>query len=385
MKILISSDTYYPHVNGASYFTQRLAEYLYKAGHTVVVIAPAEVFKNTLTVRDGGVQVYGIKSFPIFFYPKFRGVLPFGNKKYLQKILTEFNPDIIHIQGHFSISRDLLAVNDNKVKVIATNHFMPENLLHYAHLPLWIENKIKKMMWNDLAKVFKGVSKVTTPTQTAANLIQENIPHIIEAVSCGIDLDRFKPENNGDYLRDKYKLHNTPVLLYVGRLDKEKNIDFIIKSFAKVANNIDCLFVIAGNGAEKKNLQELVKICNLKNRVTFAGFVPNDDLPNLYAVASCFINAGTAELQSIVTMEAMATGLPILAVNAVALPELVRDGENGFLFEDQNQKDLSEKLVRIFTDTSLREQMGKMSLEIIKKHDIKRSISRFENIYRNTN
>jgi glycosyltransferase involved in cell wall biosynthesis len=104
-------------------------------------------------------------------------------------------------------------------------------------------------------------------------------------------------------------------------------------------------------------------------------------LPHLYNIADCFIIAGTAELQSLVTLEAMSCGLPILGVNAMALPELVHDGVNGYQFEIGDSKDLSEKIMKVFSDKELRTKMGIESKNIVAHHDIGLTIKAYENIY----
>lgn len=381
MKILLANDTYYPHVNGSSYFTQRLAHYLQERGHDVAVIAPSRSIYNTKTPVDN-IVVYGVWSISILFYPQFRFCFPpFFIRTFISNVIKEFQPDVIHIQGHFFVCRTTLdAAKKNNISIVATNHFMPENLTHYLFLPKLITEYINKLLWNDFARVFKNADYVTTPTDSAAKLIPQ-LNSTIKVISNGIDCRRFNPNNNGEYLRQRYQLSKKPMLLYVGRLDREKNVNLVIRAMAYLSQKDKIQFVIAGTGAQKNKLQKLVNKYRLQNVVTFVGFVPNEDLPNLYALAECFINAGTAELQSIVTMEAMATGLPVIAVRAMALPELVHDGENGFLFEDQNYKTLSSIIDKIFSDNMLKQKMGKESLNIIAKHDISKTINAFEEIY----
>jgi glycosyltransferase involved in cell wall biosynthesis len=145
--------------------------------------------------------------------------------------------------------------------------------------------------------------------------------------------------------------------------------------------NIDFKFAIVGKGAEKTKLEKMAKSLGLEKKVIFLGFVPDKDLPNLYPLATCFIIAGIAELQSIVTMEAMASGLPVLAANAVALPELVHHGENGFLFETGDLKQIADCIVKIISDPKLQKRMSQKSLEMIKGHDETKIVSRFESFY----
>lgn len=381
MKILIATDTYYPHVNGASYFTQRLAYYLNGRGHDVRVIAPSQTISNTDEVING-VRVHGIRSFPILFYSGFRFSVPLSIKPTIKKVLEQFKPDIVHLQMHFIISRLVLSVAlRKKIPTVATNHFMPENLVHYVPLAPIFDDYVKKATWWDFARIFKKVNYVTSPTETAANLIQEKLLAPVKVISCGVDLKRFNPKNNGEHLKEICKIPSDPIMLYVGRLDKDKNLDFVLSSFKEAVKKLKMHFVIAGKGVEKDNLSKLAEKLGVKNHVTFTGFVPDEELPNLYALADLVVSPGTAELQSISTMEAMATGLPIIAVNAVALPELVKEGENGFLYSNGDTKSLSEKIIKIFSDGKLRTLMGKRSLEIIAKHDIESVINEYEKIY----
>ena len=129
-------------------------------------------------------------------------------------------------------------------------------------------------------------------------------------------------------------------------------------------------------------LKKLAHTLGAQEKVTFTGFVPDTLLPSLYAAASCFVIAGIAELQCIVAMEAMATGLPVLGARAVALPELIHQGENGYLFEPGDVEELSRRIVELFNDEDLRRRMGARSREIIAGHDIDIVMERFEEFYR---
>ena len=117
------------------------------------------------------------------------------------------------------------------------------------------------------------------------------------------------------------------------------------------------------------------------DRVVFTGFVEDDELPGAYAATDVFANAGIAELQSIVTLEAMATGKPVVAANAGALPLLVRDGENGYLFESGDVEGLAAKLTRLLSDADMRAEMGHESLRIVARHGIGETLNAFEGLY----
>ena len=383
MRILIANDTFYPDLNGSAYFTHRLATYLIRRGHEVLVIAPSLSFHHERSVR-AEVPTFGLRSFPIMHYAGFRTTLPFFFKKALTKVIQEFQPDIVHIQGHFIIGRNVAKIARKLgVKVVGTNHFMPENLVFYLHLPNFIEEWIKRMAWRDFRKVYEKLDLITTPTQTAANLVMKyGFSKEILPISNGIDLEKFHPGTDGGFLKERYGVKgDRPILLFVGRLDKEKNVDFVLQALAKMDQGIAPHFFIAGKGFMTEKWKQLAKNLGIAEKVTFAGFVPDEDLPFLYRIADVFINAGTAELQSLVVMEAMATGLPVIGVNATALPELIHDGENGFLFNEGDLDRLVSCLNQMFGDASLRERFSKKSLEIIKAHDINKIMETFESLY----
>ncbi|MEI6863859.1 MAG: glycosyltransferase [Candidatus Adlerbacteria bacterium] len=391
MKVLIASDTYYPHVNGASYFTQRLAASLVARGHEVAVISPSQTTGNDTHVRHG-VTLYGVRSFPIVFVPKFRFVLPWIINRRIAKVIQEFKPDIVHIQMHFFVSRQTLKVAQRQhVPVVATNHFMPENLSHYLPVPQFVRDTINALAWKDAVRVLNKTYGVSSPTKTANTFIEPWIGRTLPAISNGIDLALFNPNNDPAPAREKYNLPNKPTLLFVGRLDKEKNVDIVLRAVAialgrsptgETRKEVDIHFIVAGHGAEDTNLKKLAQKLGVAEHVTFTGFVPDELLPSLYAAADCFVNAGTAELQCIVAMEAMATGLPILGADAVALPELIHHGKNGFLFEPGNAEELASRIVDMFSDGAKRANMAEHSLEIISHHDINKTLEAFEKFYR---
>jgi glycosyltransferase involved in cell wall biosynthesis len=386
MKILIATDTYYPSVNGASYFTQRLVAMLVKHGHDVSVFAPGKSFKNTVFKHEGA-TVYGIRSISLPVYPALRISPLFLSRKMIKKYIKEIKPDIIHIQNHFMIGKcAALVAGELGIPVVGTNHFMPENLLHYFHVSGFAARWLKCFGWYQFSKVFSRLDAVTTPTKTAALLIEDlDLGKKIIPISCGIDLDRFNPRNKGEYLRKKYGIsEDCPIILYVGRLDKEKRVEDIIRAFANIVNKIKAHLVLAGIGTLRSFFEGVVCELGVDDRVTFTGFIPDNDLPNLYCVAQVFVIAGIAELQSIATMEAMASGLPVVAVNAIALPELVHHGSNGYLFNDGDVVTLAESIIEILSDEKLREQMSKKSLELIQAHDIKKTLVFYEHLYKQT-
>ncbi|HAT6339772.1 TPA: glycosyltransferase [Legionella pneumophila subsp. pneumophila] len=382
MKILTVLDSYPPDLNGGAYFTHRLAKFLQAKGHEVLVICPSRSLKQGYTSYEG-VNLYGVRSWPALGYKNFRVCWPFFIKKGILKAITDFNPDVVHLQGKFFLGGICYrACRKKDIPLIATNHFMPENFFHYTHLPRYFEKWFHRTTWNIVIDMLNHVKIVTTPTHTAANLLKEvHVQKEIHVVSCGVDLQKFQPKQNANLIRQRYKIPDKPILLYAGRLDKEKNLSIAIKAFYKTRQSIDAHFVLTGCGAELQRLKKLVQTLNLTEHVTFTGYLSDAEYPLVYSLANCFVNPGTAELQSIVALEAIASGLPLIAAKAMALPELVKEGVNGYLFDPNDVETLSCYMVKILSDRTLSEQMGRESRKLSQEHDIKRTIEQYETLY----
>jgi 1,2-diacylglycerol 3-alpha-glucosyltransferase len=170
-------------------------------------------------------------------------------------------------------------------------------------------------------------------------------------------------------------------LLYVGRLDPEKHIEDILHSVALALKKIDFRFIVVGKGIRKTILEQLTRHLGIADKVIFTGFVPDEELPYFYKLSRCFIIASTAELLSLVTLQAMASGLPIIAVNVGALSELVRDKVNGYLYEQGDIPAIMQYIVNIIARDDLYQKMGEKSLEFARQHDIFKTLESFEKLY----
>src|ERR1039457_4612851 len=303
MNILYTSSSYYPHINGVYYFVCRIGPLLQEKGHKIAVIAPSESVHFSLKKIDD-LDVYGIPSYPIIVNPTTRLPIPLFLKSRLRRIIEDFKPDIIHVQDHFPLSKAVVALNRKlKIPIIGSNHFMPENFT------------------------------IVLRTETGARLIRPHLRVDVIAISSGIRMQIFNPSGDTREIKKKYSIPDKPILLYVGRLDPEKHMEEILHAVAIAIKNVDFCFVIVGKGTSKIALEKLTQQLEITNNVIFAGFVPDDDLPYFYKMGRCFIIASIAELLSLGALQAMASGLPVIAVNAGALSELVRDKVNG-LFEE---------------------------------------------------
>lgn len=381
LKILIGADTFSPDINGAARFTERLAAGLVERGHDVHVSVPNTRYKKNPThteiIEGQPVTMHRLPSVRWTPHDWLRFVWPWRSKHYARKVLSEVQPDVVHIQSHIVIGRGLARIARKRgIPVIATNHVMAENILDFTTMPPLVDKVVLKLAWDDATRTFNMARAVTTPTRRAAEFLEKTIDISgVIPISCGIDQRNYTAD-----LSPRTKMN----VVFVGRLTTEKHVDVVLRAIASLVPELDIHFDIVGGGDQHKNLVELTEQLGITDRVTFHGRIPDEELRGFLTRASVFTIASIAELQSIATMEAMASGLPIVAADAVALPHLVHDGENGYLFEPGNVEDLADKLRRVLTaEPAEYSRMQQASLEGVKIHDINRTLETFEKLYRN--
>jgi glycosyltransferase involved in cell wall biosynthesis len=259
--------------------------------------------------------------------------------------------------------------------VIATNHAMPENLLEFSPIPHPAEKLAVRMWWRDADRIFSRAEVMTSPTRRAADFVQENTSiKTVLAISCGLDSRNYKA---------RFGERSENLIVFVGRVTSEKQIDKLIRAFALLEPDLDARLEIVGGGELVDDLKELATRLGVADRVQFDGYVTNEFLRAALTRATVFAMPSIAELQSIATLEALASGLPVVAARAMALPHLVHDGENGFLFEPGDVAAFAARLTDILTmpQRELR-AFKRESLRIVRAHDIGHTIATFEQIYR---
>jgi glycosyltransferase involved in cell wall biosynthesis len=383
MRLVIAGQTYYPRRNGQAVFTTRLAEGLAQAGHEVLAIAPA-THSHPKPFWHNKVRVHTVSAFQIKrWHPELHVTLLPDFE--VNQVLEDFQPDLAHIQDHYPISAAVARwMHARHWPVVATNHFLPDNIIQnsaWLHLnrPL-----VEWVLWHWMLNTYNHVQAVTTPTRTAARILQSQaIERQVLPISCGVDTQRFRPIPSLDRtgLRQKYGLDPVrPLLLYVGRLDHEKRIDVLLRA-VRLTQCDDYQLAVAGRGVVANELHTLAHDLHLEDRVKFIGFVPDEDLPALYNSADFFVMPSTAELQSIATLEALSCGKPVICANARALPELVTEGVNGYLFKPDDPVDAARRIDQLLRERERWAAMGQASLAIAAHHSLNHTLRHYEEVY----
>jgi glycosyltransferase involved in cell wall biosynthesis len=350
----------------------------------VLVIAPSDV-RQAYCVSRSQLRVEKLAAAPFG-----RGLgdvylnLPAGRQ--VSRLFGEFQPDIVHIQDHYPLCRAVLAAGRRRrIAVVGTNHFLPENILHYLKMPRWASRPLTYLAWRWVLDVYNRVDVATTPTETAASILRRQHPRPpVYPISCGVDLAQFRPDGRVDAaaLRRRYGLaEDRTLFLFVGRLDQEKRLEVLLRAMACL-DRADVQLAIAGRGRHAGVLHALAQELNLDHRVVFTGFVPAEDLPGLLNSADIFAMPSEAELQSIATLEALACGRPVLAANARALPELVKNGINGYLFEPGNHHEAARRMSQLADERRRWAEMGAASLATARLHSVEGTVRRYEELYR---
>ena len=380
LTILIAADTYPPHINGAAQFCFRLATGMTARGHNVHVMACRPDGGPMFTEQRPEATVHRLRSRPVPTHEYFRVCLPWEIKKDIATLFDEIQPDVVHVQSHYMIGEHVVyeAVRRG-IRVVATNHFMPENLNPFLPFPQWFKNIIGRVSWRDMGKVMSQADVVTTPTPLAAKAMHQHaFLRKVLPLSNGIEAGNYELAE-GEILPS----HDYPIVSFVGRLAEEKHIDVLVDAIAKTPADLNLHLIVVGGGEVKAALKAQAEKLGLADRVTFTGLISDEELREVYLKTDLFVMPGTAELQSLVTLEAMSASTPVVLANAMALPHLVNDGVNGYLFVPNDSDDLAQKITTIMRlSPEDRAAMGAASHAMVARHGLQATLDTFEDIYR---
>lgn len=380
MRIMIVTDQYPPLVGGVPTVTHGLAHDFADRGHQVCVVAPSYGPRDVRRL-EGNVRLYRFSSFQ---WPTYEGLrIPFLPFVPIRNLLKRSDPHIIHIHSPVVLGTiaQWLAAGLRK-PVIVTNHYLPINISRSLSADPVFGKTFSEISYSYLVNFCNRCEYVTAPTVTALNLLYE---HGLRApagvISNGIDLNKYTPGERSEQILRRLNLPvDRPIVLHVNRLNYEKCIDVLLDAASKMTSNAHIALV--STGPAEAELREYSQRLNINDRVSFLGYVRDADLLALRRSADVFAIPSEAELQSLSTMEAMACGLPVVAANSYALPELVRHGENGYLFQPGNSAELASYLDKLLGDPVLRAQMKQKSLEFIARHDRSKVLDEWEALYR---
>ena len=383
MRILIPDTSSYIAFHGQAIFTLNLAEGLAKNGHVVQVLASSDTGRANLSKRNG-VQIKALPALELKLIHS-DAFLPLFPAPAVQRAINDFQPEILHIQDHYPICyHATLSARRLGIKIVGTNHFMPDNLAPYVPFISHIKPAFNWVLWYWMRWTYDRADAVVGPSRVAAEILcSVGLRPPVSHISCGVDtvLFRTDPSVDRSTWRARYgvDLHKI-IFFFVGRVDREKRLDVLLRALS-LLNREDIQLVIAGKGAWKKNLIALAEQLGLGSKVQFTGFLPQADLPMLLNSIDIFAMPSEAELLSISTLQAMGCSRPVLAANAVALPELVSDGVNGLLFKPGDVDDAARCMGWFADHPEHWPGMGAASLEKVQAHSLENIVHQYETLY----
>lgn len=379
MKILISSEQFPPYsIGGVATAVSNLVKFLVLRGNQVVVMTSG--LKDEVE-KEKNLTIYRLSKLRLPFYSNSPIVTRFGGR--VRAIFEEEKPDVVHIE--LSLGLGLVSLREAQKRSIVSVfslHALPDNA-NQLLADVWPFSRFFDWsFWRWIGFFAKRVDCVTAPSNYALSLLTNQFRvKKAQSISNGLDLTLFKRKHSQEQARKNLGLSGRKVILYVGRLQKEKNPELLIRSAPLVMKkHHQALFILVGSGPMLYSLQRLVQKMGLKGSVVLPGFVEEEKMRSYLEASDISVMPSAVELQGISVMEAMAYCLPIVAANARALPELVKHGENGVLFNPGEAQDLTRKINDLLSRSDL-DKLGKSSCELIKSHDIRETARIYEDLY----
>jgi glycosyltransferase involved in cell wall biosynthesis len=379
--ILMVSHGYPPTTSGVTLVVQKVAREMVRRGHQVTVVTASDR-GAPYHDQDMGVTLWRVRSTPNPFWSE--GRLPFIRYERLKEIVAQVRPDVIntHEGALLSLQLHRLEHEPRHVPEIVTCHYLPRFVGYYVHVGDAVEKVVENIAWELSLHLLNGFDHVVFPTETQRQaFVEEGLERDSLVISNGVDASRYRPGEPEPEIEGRYALPGGPRILFVGRTARDKKIEVLIRAMVEVRSAFPAHLLLVGRGDDRRRLEGLTEELGLQEAVHFLGFVPEPDLPSLYRHSDVFAIASDVEVQSIPTLQAVATGLPVIAADAAALPELVQDGKNGFLVRPGDSAGFAAAFRRLLGDRKLAAAFGKASLAISQPHAEARTYDAYEAIF----
>jgi len=379
MRIAFFTNCYKPLVNGVVTSISSLKEAYERKGNEVYIFAPrvedyVDQEKNVFRYRS--INLTGKVKYPL--------PIPLSFK--VKKVITEFNPDIVHVHHPFLLSSVAIMYGKKLgIPKILTLHTQYEQYAYYVSpVPERVTHEAIKMIISNLA--YK-TDCVTAPSASMKKIIENyGIKNRIEVIPNAIRLISFKEDDELKRTKIKIKYNfkeDDKIILFVGRVASEKSIDKIIKALAIIKKRSigKVKLLIVGSGPAMDELKQLARTLKVEEDVIFTGTVGYEEIQHYYKMAYVFTIASTTETFGIVTIEALASGVPVVAVKAPGAVDILTDGLDGLLVDNDIEK-FANALEKIIREPELREKLSQGALKTSERYSIDTVSERMLNLYR---
>lgn len=379
MKILMVSAAYPPYISGVATATASLATWLSRDNQVTLLAGGSNGFPRSKKINDNfrlylfpGVKIKRQKKYLTFPYP-------YPNK--IAAIITAFKPNIIHLQDISPMGFSVLNLaRKTNIPVVMTHHFTAEYIVKTLIADPKLSNRLsgnhltQQIIYRLVNLFYNACDLLTVPNPGLVPYFKKaGLKKPVLAIPNGISTNNFRKKSKLNTVMARYGISQSQIILFVGRLEIDKNLDMLIEAFSLVhQQNPDTALVLVGDGDKKPQILKQVKKLHLENSVYLPGRIDNNDaaLSHLYNAALVFATASIIENQSVAFIEAMAAGLPIVAPNLPLLTSLLKPNVNSLLFKSNNAGALAVCLQKLLSDRKLRSKISKSNRRAGRQYDI---------------
>ncbi len=380
LKIGIFTECYHPVLNGVVVSIETFRQALEKRGFEFFIFTtqcPGYHEKNARVRRFNSMIPFPSKGgrYPIAWPQIARLQAP---------RIAPSNLDLIHSQHLLGIGHLGLKVGRIlKIPTILTYHTL---LAEYTHYAPGIGAILKWYLIHASREISNQYDRIVTPSPSMKRVLRSyGVRRPIEPIPTGVNIADFQNHYSKEEIRKKWQIpEHQKILLYVSRIAKEKNLDFLFESIERIATKRDDFHLLmVGGGPELKYYQAKIHEWHLKPFVTFTGMQPKKEANRFYGAADIFVFPSITETQGIVVTEAMAAGVPAVAVNQMGPSDIIQDGIDGFLVPLKTDE-FTAKIELLLDDDNLRTRMGREARQNARKFSVEACAQKMEKIYERT-
>jgi glycosyltransferase involved in cell wall biosynthesis len=373
MHIAHYTNTYHPVVSGVVRSVAAFRKALTEAGHNVFVFS-----QDSSEYDDTEPFIFRYPAIELPFHHNFPVILPVS--PFIDRVLPILKLDVIHTHHPFLLGQTAAnKAQELDLPFVFTFHTRYREYSHYISLN---QTMVKDAIDRLLGTFMQQCHHIIVPSPSIKQMLAElyGVTEQVTVLPTGIDTAPYRSAD-GESIRRREGWGDEQVIISAGRLAKEKNWETLIEAVAEAAKTVSNIrLVILGDGDERRDLEKLAKKLGVNDKINLPGLVPFEEIPEYLAAADLFSFASISETQGLVTMEAMAAGLPVVAVDASGTSDVVRDGKDGLLTEN-DPKDLAQAIVRVLQDNELRESLKAAALDKVESFDIKRQSAQMVAVY----
>lgn len=375
MRIAVFSNTYLPTVSGVVRSISSYKEALEELGHEVHVFT-----QGARGYRDQEPNIHRYLSFHLGLPNDLPVTIPFSPK--MDRLINELHPDVIHAQHPILLGN--LARRKARQLGVPLVYTLHAQYWHYGiYIPLrFLQQPYNNYIAGQVKRYLRKCDHIIAPSESMRNLMlgKFQVKNPVTVIPTGVDLGKYDRNDRGE-LRARFGWTHDFVIITTGRLAPEKNWPDLLRAAAEVIkHNPGVRLVFLGDGPERDTLTQQAQTLGVGEKVEFVGMVPYEEVANYLVAADLFAFTSVTETQGLVTLEALAAGLPVVAYDAIGTRDVVMDGENGIL-TPANSEALTAAIASLVNNHGQMEKLKQGALRTAKEMDIRTLAKKLVSVY----